>query len=77
MENENQIVCVAVVQCKDRRYVDGYRLRSFHIKQELDDFLKDDGRVHSDEALVILKGGSHKTTTVDDIMQMPWILETV
>lgn len=77
MEKEERSVCVAVVEYTDRRCSGGYKLKSFHNKQDFMEFLTvNNGRIHSNKAMVILLGGDHKITTLDAAGHMRWVLET-
>lgn len=75
MENENKSVCVAVIQCIDRRFSSGYRPRSFYKKREFMNFMAVcHGMIYGDEVLVILQGGGHKTSSLDAVARMEWML---
>lgn len=77
MEIEERSVCVAVLQYRERRRSGGYKLKSFHNKQDFREFLTvNGGRVIKDEAMVILLGGDNEITTVEAVESMSWILET-
>lgn len=77
MGNEERSVCVAVLQYTDRRCSGGYKLKSFHNKQEFMEFLTvNQERIYSNEAMAILLGGDHTITTLDAVGRMNWILET-
>ncbi len=74
---EGRSVCVAVVQYIDRRCSAGYKLKSFHNKEDFMKFITlNHERIHSNEAMVILLGGDHRITTLDAVGRMSWIMET-
>lgn len=55
----------------------GESLQSFYYKNAFIDHVKSQhNRIAGDDALVIFSGGSHATLKINDIKNMPWILES-
>ena len=77
MDNEKKCICLAVVQQIDRTCAAGHRVKSFYTRKAFKDFLASNpGRIHNDEALVILQGGAGQIATLAAACSMPWMLET-
>lgn len=70
MKKEKKRVCLALLY-----YLDG-RPVSFTYKNDFDRFVEKNHReIFSDEVLVILHGGSHKTVTLEAARDMAWMMD--
>lgn len=77
MKEQELPAVMAVLYCKDDRYAGGRKPMGFTVKSMFEGYIKyNPGRVFPDGVIVILRGGDHCVTTLEEARRMSWIMET-